>query len=96
MGGISKISIQWEFETKQALSLKLDLADVYRFFSVLEESSALKPLFHSVVAAELELELRLRNRCAQIWLGISEALLPALYLWYCMTCEFYSLLRKIS
>ena len=70
MGGISKTSIQWEFETRQLLPLSLDVADVCHFFSVLEEPSAWKPLFHSVVAAEvLELELRLRSRNTQTLVG---------------------------
>ena len=65
MEGISKVSIQWEFETERALPSKLDVADgvgVRRFFSVLEESSALKSLVHGVVVAEVGLELGLRNR----------------------------------
>ena len=63
MGDISKCSIQWE--ARRALPLKLDVADdvgVRRFFSVLEESSALKPLVHGVVAAEVEFGLGIRNR----------------------------------
>ena len=65
MGDISKCSIQWEFGTRRALPLKLEVADdvgVRHFFSVLEESSALKSLVHGVVVAEVGLELGLRNR----------------------------------
>ena len=56
-----KNSIQWEFETRRALSLMLDIADglgICDFLSVLEESSASKSLVHSIVAAEVEQELR--------------------------------------
>ena len=52
MGGILKNSIQWGSWTRQAHPLKFDVADGVRgFFSVLEESSALKPLVCSVVAS---------------------------------------------
>ena len=64
MGGTLKNSIQWEFETRQVLSLMLDVADglgICSFFFVPEESSASKYLVHSIVAAEVEHELGLRN-----------------------------------
>ena len=63
MGGTPKNSIQWEL-LGQALSLMFDVADglgIRGFFSVPEGFSVLKSLVHSIVAAEVEHELGLRN-----------------------------------
>ena len=72
MGRIPKNSIQWEFETRQALSSIPDVADdlgICSFFSVPEEFSASKYLVHSIVPAEVEHELELRNRYARTLAG---------------------------
>ena len=72
IGGIPKNSIQWEFETRQALLLMLYVADglgICGFFSAPEESSASKSLVHSIVVAEVEHELGLRNRYVRTLVG---------------------------
>jgi hypothetical protein len=72
MGGILKNSVQWAYETRQALSLMLDVADglgICDFFSVPEESSASESLVHSIVAAEVEHELGPRNWYARTLAG---------------------------